>query len=126
MYFAREQWSGAAIAAAGPDARAAFGRKREPLNLLVDLGAHLFSRDWWRGVATLLALCTAAALLAPGFEPLAGGAAEPLESAEQLQADAIGIAPFSSGSATGLAMAPTDRVEPLAVAPERSRVELFL
>jgi murein DD-endopeptidase MepM/ murein hydrolase activator NlpD len=126
MYFAREQWTGAALVAAGADARAAFGRKREPIKLIVDLGVDLFSRDWWRGLATLLALCTAANLLAPGFEPLPGGVAQPLDGFEQVQADALALAPKSTGSDTGLVMAPTDSVEPLAVAPERNRVELFL
>jgi len=126
MYLGREPWIGAAIAAAAPPARAGFGRKREPLGLLVDLGVDLFSRDWWHGVVTLFALCTAAALLAPGFEPLPGGSAEPLDSFEQVQTDALAIAPISSGSDTGLVMAPTDSVEPLAIAPERNRVELFL
>jgi murein DD-endopeptidase MepM/ murein hydrolase activator NlpD len=125
MYLGREPWIGETIAA-GADSRVAFGRKREPLNLTVDLGTGLFTRDWWRGLATLIALCTAAALLAPGFEPLPGGTAQPLDGAEQVQADALAIAPISSGSDTGLVMAPTESVEPLAVAPERNRVELFL
>lgn len=125
MYLGRELWTGGAVAAATA-ARLPFGRKREPFNLIVDLGRDLFSRQWWRGAATLTALCTVAALLAPGVEPLPGGSAEPLDNFEQVQADALAIAPIASGSDTGLVMAPTDSVEPLSVAPERNRVELFL
>jgi murein DD-endopeptidase MepM/ murein hydrolase activator NlpD len=126
MYFARDPWTGTAIAAAGADAPAAFGRRSARKGPFVDLGSEFFSRDWWRGVATLLALCTAAALLAPGIEPLPGGMAQPIDDFERVQAAALAIAPISSGSGTGLVMAPTERVEPLAVAPERNRVELFL
>ena len=36
---------------------------------------------------------------------------------EQRQWQALGLAPLSSGGATGMAMAPTDAAEPIAYAP---------
>ncbi|MFC7536345.1 M23 family metallopeptidase [Sphingomonas sp. GCM10030256] len=96
-----------------------------PFELVVDLGTDLFSRRWWRGAATLLLMSSALAMLAPGFEPLAGGRPEPLGKAEAEQLAAVGIAPISARSATGMAMAETAAVQPLASAPERTTVQLF-
>jgi murein DD-endopeptidase MepM/ murein hydrolase activator NlpD len=93
--------------------------------LVVDLGADLFSRRWWRGLLTLGTLTTSAALLAPGLEPLPGGRPAPLEPAELEQWEALAIAPLSDGSDTGLEMVETAAVEPLASAPRRTMVSLF-
>ncbi len=117
---------GGAQALRGP----AFGVRAAPvvrkkLDLRVDLGRDLFSADWWRGLATLLALCTGVALLAPDLGPLPGGRPVPLGEAEAVQWQAVGIAPLSAGSATGLPMAETSLVEPLASVPTRTSVDLF-
>ena len=98
---------------------------RPPFDLRVDLGRDLFSGRWWRGLGTLLALCTGVALLAPDLGPLPGGRQGRLDEAQALQWQAVGIAPLGSGSATGLPMAETALVEPLASAPTRTSVELF-
>ena len=126
MFHARDDWTGVPAAALAPRAAAAFGRRREPFSLVVDLGADLFSRRWWRGAASLLALCAAAAMLAPGVEPLQAAPPEPLDPRELTQAEALGIAPLSRGGGTGLRMAPADSVAPIDQAPERATVELFL
>ena len=97
------------------------------LDLVVDLGQDLFSRRWWRGLGTLLILVGSVAWFAPGsFEPLPGGRPVALSEAEVAQFEALGIAPASAGSATGLAMAETSAVRPLASAPERAIVDLFV
>ncbi|HVF93800.1 MAG TPA: peptidoglycan DD-metalloendopeptidase family protein [Sphingomonas sp.] len=90
-----------------------------------DLGAQIGTRDWWRGLATLTALCGAAYMLSPGWaRPLVGAAPAPLAGAEWDEARAQGIAPLAWGSATGRRMAANDLVRPLNEAPERPVIEL--
>lgn len=97
----------------------------DEFQLVVDLGSDLFSRRWWRGLATLLLLCAAAAAMAPGLQPLAGGQPVVPGEAQAEQVEALAIAPLGAGSATGLRMAETAAVEPLSSAPERATLELF-
>jgi hypothetical protein len=40
------------------------------LDLVVDLGSRIGSREWWRGLATCTALCAIAFSFAPGITPL--------------------------------------------------------
>ncbi|MEO5971904.1 MAG: M23 family metallopeptidase [Sphingomicrobium sp.] len=123
MFHGREQWTGA-TAAAVPLA-AAFGRRRAPFALAVDLGEDLFTRRWWRGAATLAGMLATAGLLAPGFEPLPAGSPHVADN-ELAQAEALAIAPLGRGGRTGLRMAPGGAVEPLSFAPERARIQLFM
>ena len=57
----REAWLGRQFgraAVAAPVGFVSFVPARAPgFNLVVDLGDDLFSRNWWRGFATLGALC---------------------------------------------------------------------
>ena len=95
-----------------------------PFELLADLGTNIGSRAWWRGLGTCTALCGAALLLAPGFEPVAGASAPKLSSAELDEARALAIAPIAYGSDTGRRMAPGELVEALPDIPERPRIDL--
>ena len=124
----RAEWRNAeGTAFAGPRAPA-FGRRRKgwrDINLVVDLGEEVLSKRWWRGVATLSALCASVAVLAPApFEPLPASPSD-LVSAEAEQFREIAIAPLAAGSRTGGRMAETSLVEPLAEAPDRPTIELF-
>jgi len=111
--------------AAALDAPIVFGTARPPISLLVNLGENLFSRDWWRGAATLAALVAWALLLGPGIEPLpAGSPPQPAKSVAQ-QWDATGIGSLADGSKSGLRMAANAQVEPIASAPERAFIEAF-
>jgi hypothetical protein len=72
---AREHWpeerEGAEVLAfprASADAPRAFGR-RAPRSFVVDLHSEEIGPRWFRGAGTLAALCGAAMVLAPGFEP---------------------------------------------------------
>ena len=104
---------------------AGFGRARPPFSLVVDLGRNPFSRDWWRGAATLAALIVWAVMLGPGMEPLpAGSPPEPALSVTE-QWNAGGIGSLAGGSDTGMPMAAGPKVEPIAQAPERAFVDLF-
>jgi len=102
----------------------AFGRARAPFSLVVDLSSDLFSRDWWRGTATLAALTGWAFMLGPGITPLPAGTPRQSQAiAEQWAATGVGA--LGGGSRTGMRMAPGALVEPIAAAPERAFVELF-
>ena len=90
-----------------------------------DLGAQIGSRDWWRGLATCIALCAAAYLLSPGAgRAIVGAVPAPLAGRDWDEARAQGIAPLAWGGDTGRRMAANDLVAPLAEAPERPVIEL--
>ncbi|MFS0738270.1 M23 family metallopeptidase [Sphingomonas sp. 1P06PA] len=113
-----------APAAAAP----VFGRKAahwiEDLDLVVDLGARIGSREWWRGAATCAALCATTILLSPGFQSIPAAAPAPLAEAQWDEARTIGIAPAAFGADTGRRMAATDAVQPLVDTPERPSIDL--
>ena len=88
-----------------------------------DLGREIGSRIWWRGFATLATLCVAAFACWPGIEPLQAREG-PMRQSDWDYARAQAITPLAWGADTGRRMAATDVVQPLAVAPERPRIEL--
>ena len=47
------------------------------LDLVVDLGRNIGSREWLRGFVTCFGLCYAAWSLGPGFQPLPGAVPTP-------------------------------------------------
>ena len=123
----REAWIQRQWAQAGAiEAPIGFGRARPPFTLLVDLGEGLFTRQWWRGAATLAALVLWALMLGPGFEPLPAGTPAAPATAVQEQWDAVGVASSADGSRSGWRMAAGPKVEPIAQAPERAFIELFV
>jgi murein DD-endopeptidase MepM/ murein hydrolase activator NlpD len=93
-------------------------------DLVVDLGARIGSRTWFRGAFTCTFLCGAALWLAPGFDPIPAASAAPLSDAHFAQARSLAISPLALGADSGRRMAPTDAVEPLLDTPERPTVEL--
>ncbi len=118
---------GRRFAPSAPAPQSRFGRRHgrfDGLELVVDLGVRIGSRDWLRGIATCTALCTTAYLLAPGLEPIAAAAPPPLADAQWEEARALSIAPLALGADTGRRMAPTHAVEPLLDTPERPVVNL--
>ena len=122
----REAWIqhqfGTARAIAAP---VPFGRARPPLSLVVDLSESIFSKDWWRGVATLGALILWALMLGPGIEPLAAGTPRAPADPVSEQWAATGVGSFAAGSRSGMRMAAGIHVEPIAQAPERALVDVF-
>ena len=125
--------------AGGTSARA-FGRASPPvvppgrfaalhaaagIDWVPDLGAQIGSGVWWRGLATLTALCAATWGLSPGLDrPLIGAVPAPLIGSDLEEARTQAIAPIALGSTTGRRMAANDLVRPLAEAPERPRIDL--
>ncbi len=93
-------------------------------DLVVDLGARIGSREWFRGLFTCLALCSAAGLMAPDIKPVTFTAETPMSDARYQEARALAITPLSLGGDTGRQLAATSFVEPLSDTPERPRVEL--
>lgn len=100
------------------------GDRLAATDLVVDLGARIGSRDWFRGLATCTALCASAGLLAPGFKPMRISAEAPLGQAQWEESRALAISPLGYGADTGRRLAASDLVEPLAESPERPRIEL--
>ncbi len=94
------------------------------LELVVDLGARIGTRDWWRGLATCTLLCGGMIATAPGLSPLPGTTPAPLAPGQWQEARALGFSPLALGGDTGRRMAATDAVEPLVDTPERPRVDL--
>ncbi len=93
--------------------------------LVPDLGSRIGTREWWRGAATCLALCTTTLLLSPGFtQPIYGHVAPALAGDEWAEARAQSIAPIALGATSGRRMAATDAVQPLKDTPERPTLEM--
>lgn len=94
------------------------------LDIVVDLGQRIGSREWWRGLATCTALCGLALSFAPGFAPLQGPVAPALGERQQHEMKAEAIQPSAYGSDTGRRMAPTGLVERLSDTPERPQIQV--
>ncbi|HEY9552437.1 M23 family metallopeptidase [Allosphingosinicella sp.] len=101
-----------------------FRARIEEVDLVVDLGVRIGSREWMRGFATCAALCYAAWSFAPGIEPLQGAVPAPMPDAQWEEARALSIAPLALGADTGRRMAPNEAVEALTDTPERPRIDL--
>ena len=98
-------------------------RRRPTIDLAPDLGEAIGSRRWWRGLGTLGGLIAAVWALSPGIRPVLAQAPDLGErAASALSAQAI--TPLALGADTGRRMAATGAVRPLAVSPERPRIEL--
>jgi hypothetical protein len=94
------------------------------LDLVVDLGQRIGSREWWRGLATCTALCALALSFAPGIRPLQGAVAPALGERQEQEMRAQAIAPSAYGSDTGHHVAATNLVERLTDTPERPQIQV--
>jgi murein DD-endopeptidase MepM/ murein hydrolase activator NlpD len=94
------------------------------LDLVVDLGSRIGSREWFRGLATCTMLCAAALAFTPRFGPLPAVATTSLPPAQWAEARALAISPLAYGADTGRRMAATEAVEPLTDTPERPSITL--
>ena len=101
-----------------------FRQRLHEVDLVVDLGANIGSRDWWRGLFTCVGLCGLTASFAPGIPTLDVPAAPAMGEAQYQEARADGFAPLAYGADTGRRMGATALVEPLADTPERPSIEL--
>ena len=113
------------VTARAVEAPASFGRARPPFSLVVDLASKAFTRDWWRGVATLAALIAWAFMLGPGLAPLPAGTPATPGGEIDAQWGAAGLGSIAEGSPTGMRMAANAKVETIPEAPERAFIDLF-
>ena len=123
----RAEWRNEAAFAAVQPRASGFGRRKKSwrdIDLVVDLAEEPLSLRWWRGAATLSLLCASVAFIAPTpFEPLPATPAERIGWAEAEQFRQAALAP---GSRTAGRMDAGPLVRPLAEAPDRPFVELFV
>jgi murein DD-endopeptidase MepM/ murein hydrolase activator NlpD len=96
----------------------------EDLELVVDLGARIGSREWFRGAFTCFALCATAWSMGPSFHALPGAQPIPMAPAQWEEARALAITPLAFGADTGRRMGATSAVEMLSETPDRPRIEL--
>jgi murein DD-endopeptidase MepM/ murein hydrolase activator NlpD len=94
------------------------------VELVVDLGQRIGSREWWVGLVTCTALCAVAGSFAPAFRPVPGRVAAPLAPAQAEEMRAQAIAPQAFGADTGRRLAATRLVERLADTPERPQLDV--
>ncbi len=93
------------------------------LDLAVDLGQRIGSRDWWLGLGLLTTLCLSVILAGTRIAPLPTAVRAPLTAAQADDARPDTIAPLANGATTGRAAPPTRLVEALSEVPERPRLE---
>ncbi|PZU58466.1 MAG: hypothetical protein DI547_10270 [Sphingobium sp.] len=92
--------------------------------LVPDLGQNIGSLQWFRGLATCMALCACAIALSPSFDPIPAAPEAQLGQRQYQEIRSQMITPLALGGDSGRHMAPTDAVVPLAESPERPRIEL--
>ncbi|KQM87025.1 hypothetical protein ASE67_04570 [Sphingomonas sp. Leaf23] len=96
----------------------------EPFDWTPDLGAAIGSRDWWRGLATCTGLCAAVWALAPSWNrPILSAVPAPLDGTALDEARSLSFGASALGGTSGMRLAATARVVPLANTPERPIVE---
>ena len=93
------------------------------LDLCVDLGQTIGSRDWWLGLGLVLTLCASALYAGYHVAPLPQTARAALTPAQYDDARPDTIGALAAGSMTGRASPPTKLVEALSEIPERPRIE---
>lgn len=94
----------------------------EDVNLVPDLGQHIFSIDWFRGLATCFALCFIAIKLAPDFRALPAPTEAIASATTYDEIRSLMVTPLAMGADSGRHMGPTDAVSPLLSTPERPMI----
>ncbi len=93
------------------------------LDLAVDLGQAIGSRDWWLGLGLLATLCLSAVGAGLSVVPLPAAVHPALTPAQADEARADTILPIARGATTGRTAGSTRLVEALSEVPERPRIE---
>ena len=103
----------------------AAGKRFAKLDLTPDLGENIGSRRWFRGLGTMVALGAVAFAFWPDFAPLEARVAMPQDERVQDEFRSQMIMPLALGADSGRRMGPTEKVIPLAHAPERPQIEVL-
>nr|WP_295658691.1 M23 family metallopeptidase [Polymorphobacter sp.] len=93
------------------------------IDLCVDLGQAIGSRDWWLGLGLVLTLCATALVAGYRIAPLPQTVRATLTPVQYDDARPDTIAPLASGATTGRTTPPTRLVEALSEIPERPQIE---
>ena len=93
------------------------------LDLAVDLGQRIGSRDWWLGLGLLTTLFLSAGSLGLRVIPLPVPVRAPATPAMVDEGRPDAILPLAAGATTGRAAPPSRLVEALREIPERPRIE---
>ncbi len=135
---AKESHPAAARASEGKRTIARFSGKRERLDqlrrriglmfqrneLATDLANDIGSARWLRGTATMLGLSAVAIAAWPGFSPVEAAPAMRIDDRVRDEFRSQMIMPLGLGADSGRRMGATFKVEELARAPERPRIDL--
>lgn len=89
-----------------------------------DLAEDIGSAQWFRGLGTLFGLSAMALACLPDFTTIAAPPAMALDAGARDEFRSQSIQPLALGAESGRRMGPTDRVSPIANAPERAVVQL--
>ena len=89
-----------------------------------DLAEDIGSARWFRGLATLFGLSVLALSFWPDFSSLEAASPPPLSGAERDEFRSQMIMPLALGADSGRHMGASDRVVPLAFAPERPTIDM--
>lgn len=89
-----------------------------------DLAEDIGSGRWFRGLGTLFGLSALALAFLPDLSAIAATPAMPVDASARDEFRSQTIQPLALGGDTGHRMGPTDRVSPLASAPERAIIQL--
>ncbi len=82
----------------------------ERIDLAPDLGRHIGSRSWWRGLFTCLLLCALTISLSPGFRAIPGPVPGSVGERHFDQYRAQMVDALALGADSGAHMGPTDAV----------------
>ena len=93
------------------------------LDLAVDLGQAIGSRDWWLGLGLVATLCLSAIGAGLHLTPLPAAVVPAMTPAQAADARADAMLPLASGATTGRTVAPSRLVAALSDIPERPRIE---
>lgn len=93
------------------------------LDLAVDLGQRIGSRDWWLGLGLVTTLCLSAIGAGVQLTPLPLPVHPALTPVQADDAHLDTIRPLANGATTGRLAPPTRLVEALSEVPERPRLE---
>ena len=99
-------------------------RRIADYDLTPDLAEDIGSAQWFRGLGTLIGLGVLAVSFWPDFAPVEAAPTMRIAEPERDEFRSQMILPLAYGAESGRHMGPTDRVVPLASAPERLTVHM--
>ena len=103
--------------------REMLGNRLHRADLTPDLAEEIGTRRWWRGLATMPGLAALALSGWPDFAPVAAAPAMDINEGARDEFRSQMILPLALGADSGRRMGASDKVQALAAAPERPRLD---